>query len=92
MMGAAAVIIPGGNDGLLLSGMPALAPHAWVGLLSMLISMLVSLALMPIDNGFFHWREILNDCPTQPCLQRSSCYLTLMPALPYTTSYWLKQA
>jgi toxin CptA len=52
MMGAAAVIIPGGNDGLLLSGMPALAPHAWVGFLSMLISMLLLLALMPNDKGF----------------------------------------
>jgi uncharacterized membrane protein YedE/YeeE len=52
MMGAAAVIIPGGNDGLLLSGIPALAPHAWVGFIAMLISMLVLLVIMPNEKGF----------------------------------------
>ncbi|WP_456403876.1 YeeE/YedE thiosulfate transporter family protein [Thiolapillus sp.] len=52
LMGVATVIIPGGNDGLLLSGVPALAPHAWLGYLSMLVSMLVLLVMAPNDRGF----------------------------------------
>jgi uncharacterized membrane protein YedE/YeeE len=52
MMGAAAVIIPGGNDGLLLSGIPALAPHAWVGFWAMLASLLVLLVIAPNHKGF----------------------------------------
>jgi len=41
LMGAASMFIPGGNDGLLLKGIPSLAPHALVGYVSMLVSMLV---------------------------------------------------
>jgi len=41
VMGSASMLIPGGNDGLLLKGIPSLAPHALVGYLSMLISMWV---------------------------------------------------
>jgi hypothetical protein len=52
LMGAAAVVIPGGNDGLLLSGIPVLAPHAWVGFLAMLASMLILLWQLPNDSGF----------------------------------------
>lgn len=40
-MGATSMFIPGGNDGLLLSGIPSLAPHAFIGYFSMIISMLV---------------------------------------------------
>ncbi len=52
LMGAASPLIPGGNDGLLLSGIPALAPHAWVGFLAMLTTMLAMLVIMPNDRGF----------------------------------------
>ena len=41
LMGASSMFIPGGNDGLLLKGIPSLAPHAFVGYASMLVSMLV---------------------------------------------------
>ena len=41
VMGSASMLIPGGNDGLLLKGIPSLAPHALGGYLSMLISMWV---------------------------------------------------
>ena len=41
LMGSASMFIPGGNDGLLLKGIPSLAPHALVGYASMLIVMLV---------------------------------------------------
>ena len=39
LMGAASMFIPGGNDGLLLKGIPSLAPHALVGYACMLLSM-----------------------------------------------------
>jgi uncharacterized membrane protein YedE/YeeE len=41
LMGGASMFIPGGNDGLLLKGIPSLAPHAFVGYFAMLVSMLV---------------------------------------------------
>ncbi len=52
LMGLAAVVLPGGNDGLLLSGIPALAPHALTGFAMMLVSMLLLLVLLPNDKGF----------------------------------------
>ncbi len=52
LMGVAAVILPDGNDGLLLSGIPAMAPHALLGFALMLASMLLLLLLMPNDKGF----------------------------------------
>ena len=51
-MGLAAVLLPGGNDGLLLSGLPAFAPHALVGYGLMLASMLLLLVLMPNHRNF----------------------------------------
>jgi len=51
LMGLAAVLLPGGNDGLLLSGVPALAPHAWLGYALMLASMLALLMRLPNDKG-----------------------------------------
>lgn len=41
LMGSVSILIPGGNDGFLLKGIPSLAPHAFVGYASMLLSMLV---------------------------------------------------
>lgn len=32
LMGWGSLLIPGGNDGLILTGMPLLQPHAWVGI------------------------------------------------------------
>jgi toxin CptA len=34
-MGWGSALIPGGNDGLILVGMPLLMPHAWVAILAM---------------------------------------------------------
>lgn len=39
LMGSSSMFIPGGNDGFLLKGIPALASHALVGYLSMILSM-----------------------------------------------------
>ncbi len=50
LMGIAAVVLPGGNDGLLLSGLPAMAPHALLGFVLMLSSMLCLLTLPNIMN------------------------------------------
>ena len=45
LMGAAAIIVPGGNDGMLLKGIPSFAPHAIVGYLFMIVAMLVLIAI-----------------------------------------------
>ncbi len=52
LMGLGAIVLPGGNDGLLLSGIPALAPHALIGLAVMLATMLALLKLAPNDGGY----------------------------------------
>ena len=41
MMGSAAIIVPGGNDGMLLQGIPGLAPHAIVAYILMVTVMLM---------------------------------------------------
>ena len=41
LMGSAALLTPGGNDGLLLKGIPSFAPHAIIGFLMMVITMLL---------------------------------------------------
>jgi toxin CptA len=38
MMGVGSLAIPGGNDGLILTGMPLLWPHAWIALATMCLS------------------------------------------------------
>ena len=43
LMGMATALLPGGNDGLLLSGLPAFAPYALAGFVLMLLSMLLLL-------------------------------------------------
>lgn len=40
LMGSAAMLTPGGNDGLLLKGIPSLAPHALIGYIAMIVVML----------------------------------------------------
>lgn len=39
IMGLATVLIPGGNDGLLLKGIPSFAPHAFIGFFLMVLTM-----------------------------------------------------
>jgi uncharacterized membrane protein YedE/YeeE len=41
LMGTASLLIPGGNDGLLLKGIPGFAQHAFIGYLAMIIVMLL---------------------------------------------------
>ena len=50
LMGVAALLIPGGNDGLLLKGIPGFAPHAFTGYLIMVIVMLMLVYLFRRDE------------------------------------------
>jgi hypothetical protein len=43
LMGWGSALIPGGNDGLILVGMPLLMPHAWVAILTMCATIWVAL-------------------------------------------------
>lgn len=52
LMGLGAALVPGGNDGMLLHGIPALAPHALVGYGLMLVVLLVLLRWAPNAKGF----------------------------------------
>lgn len=45
LMGAAAIIIPGGNDGMLLKGIPSLASHAFIAYAIMIAVMLGLVAI-----------------------------------------------
>ncbi len=45
LMGLASYLIPGGNDGLLLKGIPGLAAHAFLGFAFMLAAMLLLLSV-----------------------------------------------
>lgn len=45
LMGWGSLLIPGGNDGLILTGMPLLQPHAWVGIGSMCAAIAVALLI-----------------------------------------------
>ena len=38
LMGSGSLLIPGGNDGLLLVGMPLLYPYAWVAFVAMCVA------------------------------------------------------
>ena len=43
LMGWGSLLIPGGNDGLILVGMPLLRPYAWVAFLAMCASIVTAL-------------------------------------------------
>ena len=43
LMGAASVLLPGGNDSLVLAGLPVLAPHALIGYAAMLVALVLLL-------------------------------------------------
>jgi toxin CptA len=45
MMGVGSLAIPGGNDGLILTGLPLLWPHAWIAFATMCISIGLYLSL-----------------------------------------------
>ncbi len=45
-MGAGAALIPGGNDGLILFGLPALSPHALPSWVAVIVGVALALALM----------------------------------------------
>ncbi|MFA5964240.1 MAG: YeeE/YedE thiosulfate transporter family protein [Sphingomonas sp.] len=45
LMGLGAMLVPGGNDGLILVGLPALLPHAWVAVTTMVLSIAALVAL-----------------------------------------------
>lgn len=51
LMGFGAAMIPGGNDALILHGIPSLSPHALPAFLSMLIGIGVSLASLRVVGG-----------------------------------------
>jgi uncharacterized membrane protein YedE/YeeE len=52
LMGAAARIIPGGNDGMLLKSIPSLAPHAISGFILMIVTMLLLLKYIPNNQNY----------------------------------------
>lgn len=52
LMGSAAFVIPGGNDGLLLKGIPSLAPHAIIGFVFMVAAMLLLIKRLPNNGGY----------------------------------------
>jgi len=43
LMGMGAILVPGSNDGLILLGLPALQPHAWVAVMAMGLSIAVAI-------------------------------------------------
>ncbi len=45
LMGAGSVLIPGGNDGLILVGVPFLQPYAWLAIVVMLCSIAAAMAI-----------------------------------------------
>ena len=45
-MGAGSVLIPGSNDGLILTGIPLLWPHAWVSLAVMCVTIAIYLTVV----------------------------------------------
>ena len=46
LMGAGSVLIPGSNDGLILTGIPLLWPHAWVSLAVMCVTIAIYLTVV----------------------------------------------
>jgi toxin CptA len=45
LMGMGSALIPGGNDGLILVGMPLLYPYAWVGIATMCLAIAAALGI-----------------------------------------------
>ena len=51
MMGLGATLVPGGNDSLILFGMPLLWPNAWLAFASMCVVVVSSLWLVRLQKG-----------------------------------------
>ncbi len=64
LMGAGAVLIPGGNDTLVLKSLPGLSPHAIPAFAALLGGICVSLLLMRLFTG----KTLRVDCTTDICL------------------------
>lgn len=45
LMGMGSLLVPGGNDGLILTGMPLLWPYAWLSFVAMFVAIAVTLKL-----------------------------------------------
>jgi Sulphur transport len=43
LMGLGSLLIPGGNDGLILTGLPLLLPHAWLAFTTMFATIAIYL-------------------------------------------------
>ena len=57
-MGTGALLIPGGNDTLLLSAIPGGSPHAIPAYLSMLVGIAISLLIkMGFNNRKLHFQH-----------------------------------
>ena len=51
LMGWGALLVPGGNDGLVLVGLPLLRPHAWLALFAMTATIALLIVLMRMARG-----------------------------------------
>ena len=51
LMGLGSVLIPGGNDGLILTGMPLLWPYAWLAFAVMCLTIAAMLKMMPMQKS-----------------------------------------
>ena len=63
LMGAGAVLIPGGNDTLVLKSLPGLSPHAIPAFAALLCGICVSLLLMRLFSG----KTLRVDCTNDIC-------------------------
>jgi toxin CptA len=51
VMGMGAMLVPGSNDGLILLGLPALLPHAWVAVAVMALSIAAAIRLSAVTSA-----------------------------------------
>ncbi|MBA3941516.1 MAG: hypothetical protein C0520_09935 [Sphingopyxis sp.] len=51
LMGMGAMLVPGSNDGLILLGLPALLPHAWVAVAVMTLSIAAAIRLSGVTSA-----------------------------------------
>jgi toxin CptA len=54
LMGAGSLAIPGGNDGLVLTGLPLLWPHAWIAFATMCVSIALYLQAQAYIRRLFN--------------------------------------
>ena len=57
LMGWGSLLIPGGNDGLILAGMPLLRPYAWLAFGTMCVTIAAALLLARQSSHFHHGRN-----------------------------------